>query len=271
MRALAADPSQRYPTAIEFRRALHAYHHRSIRRIPIALGSVLFVVVVAVGLWPRGTPTPSPVIVVPTLQPVAGALSADLTVRVWTPANQQQRGKTPKRGWSVEDPQTLPVRLGEQVQVKARLNQPAYPYILWLDGQGRVASLYPWKSHHFEQPRGDEHKRDTIQSPGALDEGWPMQGPAGLETVLLLARRTPLPEDVDLPLLIGQMPPAPLRNPKEVIHFNPNQPEAISHPGVKRGVGAQPQRIDDALLELIKRLNPHFELVQFTRFAYQGE
>ena len=34
--------------------------------------------------------------------------------------------------------------------------------------------------------------------PEALDEGLRMKGPGGLETALLLVRRTPLPSNIDL-------------------------------------------------------------------------
>ena len=38
-----------------------------------------------------------------------------------------------------------------------------------------------------------------------------MEGPGGLETVLLLARRRPLPAGTDLAGLVGPMPSSPLR------------------------------------------------------------
>ena len=43
-----------------------------------------------------------------------------------------------------------------------------------------------------------------------------MTGPGGLETALLLVRRTPLPPDTDLAGLIGPLPPSPLRDAAEV-------------------------------------------------------
>jgi serine/threonine protein kinase len=44
----------------------------------------------------------------------------------------------------------------------------------------------------------EERPRETLHSPEALDGGLKMKGPRGLETVLLLVRRTPLPPDIDL-------------------------------------------------------------------------
>ena len=42
-----------------------------------------------------------------------------------------------------------------------------------------------------------------------------MNGAGGLETALLLARRTPLPPDVDLAGLVGTLHRSPLGDPRE--------------------------------------------------------
>jgi hypothetical protein len=204
-RALAADPAQRYATAAALRLALRRYRHRPVRLAAIALASVLALAVLTWALWPQPHRTESPTAAPPTPGLVPAALTGELMVQVWTP------GGKGKRGWSVEDPRTLPVVAGEQVHLKARLNQPAFAYLLWLDGQGQVASLYPWSNRQFGPRPTEETLQETVHSPPALDEGWPMRGPSGLETALLLVRRTRLPADVDLATLIGRLPPGVLR------------------------------------------------------------
>ena len=84
---------------------------------------------------PDPSHTPSPFVVIP--QPAPTALAGELTVRVWS------RGEGGKRGLKIDDPGALPLLAGELVHLEARLNQPAYPYLLWLDGQGHVSVLYP--------------------------------------------------------------------------------------------------------------------------------
>jgi serine/threonine protein kinase len=267
LRALAADPAQRYATAAGLRQSLRGYRHRFARRVSIALAGVLALAVLAWDPWTRmhhtesQTPAPLP-------SPVPAALTGELTVRIWTP------GGKGKRGWSVEDPRTLPVLPGEQVRLEVQLNQPAYAYLLWLDSQGQVVSLHPWSNHQFGPRPTEETEQETVQSPAALDEGWPMKGPGGLETALLLVRRTRLPADTDLAALIGRLPPAPLRDPQElavVRGFDADQPISVIHRGLSRGIGDSPAQIDDPFLQLMERLKPQFELIRMTRFAYRGE
>jgi hypothetical protein len=195
-------------------------------------------------------------------------LTGELSVRVWTPDG---RGK---RGWKIEEPRTLPVLPGEQVHLEARLNRPAYAYLLWLDGQGRVISLYPWSDRKFESRPVREVALAEVHSPAKLSKGWPLNGPSGLETALLLVRRTPLPPDTDLVGLIGRLPSSPLRDPEEraVFFFDSGQqPVEAMDRGEHRGLGEVAKQIDDPLLQLLDRLRPHFELARAVRFAYRGE
>ncbi len=61
----------------------------------------------------------------------------------------------------------------------------------------------------LSRPSGDT-VRKNVHSPEMLDEWHPMKGPRGLETLLLLARRTPLPPGTDFAGLVGPLPPSPL-------------------------------------------------------------
>jgi hypothetical protein len=145
--------------------------------------------------------------------------------------------------------------------------------LLWLDGQGQVVSLYPWGDRKFGDLPPAVSPQEVVHSPPELDKGWPMGGPAGLETALLLVRRTPLPADVDLPRLIGPLPPSPLRDPQEVavLILDADRPEATVSRSLHRGLGAAPEQIDDPLLQLRERLRPYFEEIRAVRFAYRGE
>jgi serine/threonine protein kinase len=291
IRRLLAKPARdRYGSAREFVDALDAAvaaeepgrpRPRIWRRAGLAaglLGAVAILAVIAIDRRPgrdtgardRSTQLdPGPVI-----QPPNGTasdplpLSGELTVRVWTPDG---RGK---RGWKIEEPGTLPVLPGELVHLEARLNRPAYAYLLWLDGQGQVFSLYPWSDRTFESRPVREVALAEVHSPAKLSKGWPQNGPSGLETALLLVRRTPLPPGTDLAGLIGRLPSSALHDPQEraVFVFDSGQQpvEAIDR-GEHRGLGEEAKQIDDALLQLLDRLRPHFELARAVRFAYRGE
>jgi hypothetical protein len=269
LRALAADPAQRYCTAAELRLALRSYRHRNARKLSIVLASALALAVLAWGFWSRIYRTESTTEVPTTNSPAPAALTGELTVRIWTPGGEG------KRGWSVEDPRTLPVLPGEQVHLEARLNKPAYAYLLWLDSQGQVVSLYPWSDQHFGPRPTVEAECESIQSPPAIDEGWPMRGPGGLETAVLLVRASPLPVGTNLAALIDSLPPVPLGDPHEfsVRGCNTGQSVEAMNRGEHRlrGLGTDAQRIDDPLLQLMRRLRPHFDVIRAVRFAYQGE
>jgi hypothetical protein len=199
----------------------------------------------------------------------ATKLTGELTVRVWS-----KKGGN-KSGLRVEEPGALPLLAGEQVHVEARLNQPAHAYLVWVDGTGRVSVLYPRDDGKFGSEPPPYRARQTFDSPSAIDEGHTMTGPGGLETVLLLVRRTPLPSDTDVAALVGPLPAAPLNHSREVtLHgFDEGKPIDTLQMHLNRGIAEEAQKIDDPLLRLIDRLETkhHFELIKAVRFAYRGE
>jgi hypothetical protein len=209
--------------------------------------------------------------------PQPGALSGELIVELWTPGGEG------KRGLRVDEPGALPGRKDEWVHVTAKLNQPAHVYLLLLDSQGELTPLYPWNTlaldvHDLNRPPPVRSPAPVVHSPtveGAPDDeskGWPLDDKDGLETIVLLARRTRLPPEVKLGTIIGRMPRVPLRNPLEVAvrGFDPGQ--AVDHINFGRARGFQKgaQDIDDPLLKMMGRLRKHFEMIRAVRFAHQG-
>src|SRR5262249_55345595 len=141
-------------------------------------------------------------------------LAGELIVTIWSPD-----GKA-KPGLKVEEPGALPVREKDLVHVEARLNQPAYVYLVWLESQGEVTPLYPWNDDEIVRavtvaPPLRRPAR-IVHSPARVTKGWPADDKEGLETVLLLARRTPLPADRRLVKLIGEVPSSKLNDPHEL-------------------------------------------------------
>ncbi|HEV3262881.1 MAG TPA: protein kinase [Gemmataceae bacterium] len=264
LKALAADPERRYASASQLEAALRRYLRR--RRSAAALAGLVLLGGSALGLH-FGLPPHAD----QTAPPEAPAvLSGDLIVRVWSP------GVDGKRGLPVDDVDrgALPVRNGESVHVEARLNQPGYVYLLWVDGRGAVDTLYPWsRDDDLRTPPPYQEPRQVVHSPAQEAKGWPVEGKSGLETVLLLARRTPLPAVVRLARVVDRLPPAPLRDPREVVvrGFDRDQPvDAIEFEN-HRGAGKEAAEIDDPLLRLMDRLRPHFDVIRAVRFAHRGD
>jgi hypothetical protein len=112
-----------------------------------------------------------------------------------------------------------------------------------------------------------------VRSPTKLGNGWKMEGPSGLETIVLLARRAPLPPDVKLSALLGTLVPAPLENPGEVQWRGMEQGQSLALKEYDRfrRPGAKQEKIEDSLLQMMERLRGDFEVIRAVRFAHLGE
>src|SRR5262249_11515499 len=102
---------------------------------------------------------------------------------------------------------------------------------------------------------------------------WKMEGPSGLETIILLARRTPLPADVKLNALIGTLTPAPLENPAEVQlrGMEHGQSLALAEYDRMRRPASKQKKIEDSLSQMMQRLQGDFEVIRAVRFGHLGE
>lgn len=122
----------------------------------------------------------------PPLQP-----TLDLLVR--EPATGQFTSVT-------EKPSLLPVKEGDELQLRVRLDQPAYVCLAWLDQQGRPFPMFPWtwaKADWNELVLFDERSEvavpEHLTSTGHSDLS--VNGPPGVETlVLMVSRQQPAAE-----------------------------------------------------------------------------
>jgi predicted Ser/Thr protein kinase len=273
LKAMAADPADRYASAEALRKALIGFVNRP-KILGLAAGAAGLVLLgsLVYALLPSGPEakqSESQAVVIPRTPPATDALTGELTVRVRsTPANVERELK-------VGDPGGLPLLAGEHVRLEARMNHPAYVYLLWLDGQGKVSLLYPRDDGKFGSRPSGGSARETVQSPEALDEWHPMTGPSGLETILLLARRTPLPPGTDLVKVVGVLRPSPLlaRSVFATRGLDEGQPIELLRLDFTRGVGENADKLDDPLLLLMERMRTqgHFDVIKTARFPYQGE
>jgi len=268
LKAMAADAADRYSSAEAMTKALDSFIRR--RSVIASLALIVLIPAVALGGWySLPSPPPSRSSVVPHPAPAPTALTGELKVRV--------RPKTDggERELKVGEPGGLPLLPGEHVHLEARLNQPAYVYLLWLDGQGHASLLYPRDDGKFGSRPSGGSARETVHSPDALDEWHRMSGPGGLETVLLLVRRKPLPPGTDLAGLVGRLPPSPLH--AELVFatrgLDEGQPIELLRVGQHRGINEEADKIDEPLLQLMERLKTQnqFDVIKAAQFVYRGE
>ncbi len=230
LRCLAKDPQNRYPTAQALADELNRYlqgsavsplPHRRInwRGIRLAAGliaTISFLVFCTASLLKRpASPTDS----AESTIPVTGAtsikaapekvkpLSGELTVRVWDPRESSLR-----HGQTFDSPGVLPLRYGDQIRVEAKISRPAYLYLIWITPEGEAIPIYPWtpatpwKPEYWRARPKDEKPIDTVSLPAQAGKGWPIDSGKGFETIVLLARDEPLPDNVALDSLFADLP-----------------------------------------------------------------
>src|SRR5262249_18011130 len=232
-KALAADPRQRYASAGEMGRGLRGYLRRPLLLAGAGAAVLLFrgVPGVAVPGWLTPGPAPAARGGAPARESVP--LAGELHVRVWSP-----RGQRGKEGLEIgKDFGALPVHNKERLRIEASLNEPAHAYLLWLDSEGVVTPLYPWNEDRIRKRllAVPPSRAPTAQvfspadRPGKSAGGWVMAGKSGLDTILLLARRDPLPADVNLAQLIGKAPVTRLRDPLEFAIRGGDEGQPVGH------------------------------------------
>jgi hypothetical protein len=91
-----------------------------------------------------------------------------------------------------------------------------------------------------------------------------------METLVLLARDQPLPQEVNLARLLADLPRQQMRSPQALLWFTDGKPTA----GRDRAFSFDATKIDDPLLEAQRRvqeaLGPYFKLNRAVSFASEG-
>jgi predicted Ser/Thr protein kinase len=266
-KALAADPKARYASASEMGGRLRSWLWRG-RAVALLLCGVVLVTMLAWACWPGPRPNALQSALAAEGDSVREPLTGELFVRVWSVDGFS------KVGLLVEQAGALPVRNKEQVQIEARLNQPAHVYLLWIDSEGTISPLYPWndgpKLIHKDcgVPPPIRPPRAEVLSPPDAQKGWKMAGKSGLDTILLGARRTPLPTTVFLPQLVGQLPVMPFHHREEwAVLRRSNAFAGVHERGAHRGP-EEAEQIDHPIVGAMGQLRQHFEVLRAVRFAH---
>jgi serine/threonine protein kinase len=274
LKAMSATPSGRHPTAANLAAALEAYFQRPIR-VALAAMFLLFAASL-VAYWtlppeggargPSGQPgaaQPGPA----TLPALEGAIN----VMIWNPdASDRQR-------LNLIDRDALPLRRGDQVRIEATVNRPAYLYIVWIDTEGLAQPVYPWVPGDWSRFDAAERPAIRVSLPQTADKAWPIKpGPPGMETLLLLARESPLPPRFDLRDRLTSLPRSAPQDARALVWFDDWALVQGGREGSReRGPSFFPVDVKDPVVQtqalLKERLVPYFTMMRAVSFANRGD
>jgi hypothetical protein len=133
--------------------------------------------------------------------------------------------------------------------------------------------VYPWLEGEWERPQ-QERAVQRLSLPEKPGDMWPIKpGPAGMETLVLLARETPLPREVDLAKALGDLGAQPLLDEMDVAWFENGElergdPERGPNLKEPREGSSPVLRTQGLLRERLKGLG--FTYTQAVTFANRG-
>jgi Domain of unknown function (DUF4384) len=212
-------------------------------------------------------------VVIQTLPAVPVPLSGEVNVWIWDP-NDSARQRLPLNG-----PKAMPIRAGDQIRVEARVNRPAHLYLVWIDADGVPQPVYPWKPGDWSRLALEDSPVIHVSLPAIEGKGWEMKkSVAGMETLLLLARESPL--DLDLKSQLAGLPRPALQDARSLVWFDDwalVRPAASTRPATEyrdRGPSFFEVDIADPVMQtqsvLKDRLKAHFSTMRAVSFANQG-
>ena len=209
---------------------------------------------------PRPSSDPAP--------PVAVGWKGYIDVVIFDPNDPHRQNK------HLNDPDVLPLKPGDLFAVEAQLDRPAYCYVLWIDADGTVDPVYPWKPGHWEERPADEQPVAHLRRPEASDRFAKIkESAAGMETLVLLVRDTPLPPNVDLRTELGPAPAQALQTLRSTVWFENG--EVVKGETGRSATDWDEAKVDDpvrATLEQIRsRLGRWFPYTRAVSFADRGK
>ena len=155
------------------------------------------------------------------------------------------------------------------------LNRPGYVHLIWIDSEGKAAPVLPWKPGDWNQLAQLPRPVGTVNLPEAADEGWPMTGASGMETLLLLVRDTPLPSDVNLSSLLSDLPRQTMQSGRSLAVVANGQLVLTAQDGTRGPIFFSTMQIDDPVLRTQRlwqdRLGRHFSTIRAVTFAHTGD
>ena len=121
----------------------------------------------------------------------------------------------------LRDPRAMPLRPGDHFKIVAEIEPPAYLYLFWVDETGAGVPVYPWAVGQWGTRLVEEKPLSRLEVKAPNGNWLKVTGEkAGMETVLMLARPTPLAKDDGvIQGWFAGLKPLPLRGEKARVWF----------------------------------------------------
>jgi hypothetical protein len=166
----------------------------------------------------------------------------------------------------------LPLKKGDKIRIRVEnLDRPAFVYVVWIDTEGKALPFFPWVEGKWDQRAADEVPLRELQLP-LNGETYPNEpGKAGMETILLLARATRLPDSERLEERLQGLGPQQGLVPEEAAWFRnwelEHSVERAPNPGKTVATG---QAAEKTQQELHRRLGCLFSFTRAVCFGNEG-
>ncbi len=147
------------------------------------------------------------------------------------------------------------------MSIDVDLKEPAFIYLVWINSEGQILPLYPWNNETLEvkdlnQPPPVRRATNRIFSP-LLGRSWTFGDKPGAEMVILLARRTALPENINIAALLTPPSAPKFDQTADLVQVR------IQNPGGGHG--------DSLLAAFLEPLSKHFDLLEAVRFSHDDK
>jgi serine/threonine protein kinase len=248
LKAMAAEPEDRYVSAIKMAEALDDFARRPRRLALEAAGLLLAAVLLMVwSWWPRPVSEPRRNDVRPAMIQSPRILSIQVELHRVSPDDPVGViGTNASEG-----------RLGQDARVRVKLEAPAHGFLIALNPDGKTQLCYP------ESPTINPRAKAEIDYPADPDSGFPLTDGVGTQVFVVVASSKPLPSYAEWSKSLGDMPwkPAPIDTAWE---FDGRQFARLIVRGDPRRLADLPQPVDAACRAL--RDGPGVEAVRAVAF-----
>ena len=210
LKAMAAEPEDRYASAVEMAEALDDFARRPMRLAIEAAALLLATLALMVWSWRPGTPSESgrnaAAGVAPPLQ-VKGAVPEPSDVRR-DPTRSPRILSIQVELHSVAPDDPVGViglnasegRLGQDARVRVKLEMPAYCFVIALNPDGKTQLCYP------ESPTIRPPATAEIDYPADPESGFPFTDGVGTQVFVAVASSKPLPSYAEWSKALADLP-----------------------------------------------------------------
>ncbi len=254
----------------------------------VSVLAVAAVLVASLLVWrewqARTTPADAPVVEprersdAPVVEPLEGSVDVLVYESARPPTEKFEQARR-RQAIRLKDRLALPLRKWDWIRIEAKMNRPAYLYVLWIRADGQVDPLWPWitpdpeRATTWTDPRGAERPRQELKLPkDAYPDisGVPLgEEPPGVVTLLLLAREQPLSdaEVTELADLLASWKRKPATD--EVFAVWLENARFVDR--IKLGKGGDISSAEEQTLTVMRQIHERFGYVRGVCFSNQGK